>query len=181
MIDVKQEPVTEEEVVTTSCGVPGFNLDISKVIAIKAIGGTNRLPERLSFEFENGRKHILQVETILTLDYKTLVTIYNKISKDHVLGRQVASDVQRRIYKIKEEKASTDDLPIRMIVPNPTNRKIHFEPFYMMEFRDTQGQRRFFMMEDNLKTASNEDLRTLQTYMDDRAEDEYRLKLALQR
>ena len=179
--DVKQEPVTEEEVVTTSCGVPGFNLDISKVIAIKAIGGTKRLPERLSFEMENGRKHIWPVETILTLDYKTLVTVYNRISKDHVLGRQVASDVQRRICKIREEKAPTDDLPTRMIVPNPTNRKIHFEPFYMMEFRDTQGQRRFFRMEDNLKTASNEDLRTLQTYMDDRVEDEYRFKLALQR
>ena len=26
-IDVKHEPVTEEEVVTTSCGVPGFNLE----------------------------------------------------------------------------------------------------------------------------------------------------------
>ena len=36
-------------------------------------------------------------------------------------------------------------------------------------------------MEDNLKTASNEDLRTLQTYLDDRVEYEYRLKLALQR
>ena len=181
MTDVKQEPVTEEEVVTTSCGVPGFSVDISKFIAIKAIGGTNRLPERLSFEMENGRKHIWPVETILTLDYKTLVTVYNRISKDHVLGRQVALDVQRRICKIREEKAHTDDLPTKMIVPNPTNRMIHFEPLYMMEFRDAQGQTRLFRMEDNLKTASNEDLRTLQTYLDDRVEDEYRFKLALQR
>ena len=66
--NVKQEHVTEEEVVTTSCGVPGFNLDISKVIAIKAIGGTKTLPERLSFEMKYGRKHIWLVETILTLD-----------------------------------------------------------------------------------------------------------------
>ena len=36
-------------------------------------------------------------------------------------------------------------------------------------------------MEDNLKTANNQDLRTLQTYLDDRVEDEYRFKLALQR
>ena len=130
---------------------------------------------------ENGRKPIKPVETIFTLDYKTLVTVYNRVSKDHVLGRQVASDVQRRICKIREEKAPTDDLPTRMIVPNPTNMKINFEPFYMMKFRDTQGQRRFFRMEDNLKTASNEDQKTLQTYMDERVEDEYRFKLALQR
>ena len=83
---------------------------------------------------ENGRKHIWPVETILTLDYKTLVTMYNRISKGHILGRQVASDVQIRICKIREEKAPTNDLSTRMIVPNPTNRKIHFEPFYMMEF-----------------------------------------------
>ena len=75
------------------------------------------------------------METIFTLDYKTLVTVYNRISKDHVLGRQVGSDVQRRICEIREKKPPTDDLPTRMIVPNPTNRKIHFEPFYMMEFR----------------------------------------------
>ena len=37
--DVKQEHVTEEEVVTTSCGVPGFNQEINKVVAIKAIVG----------------------------------------------------------------------------------------------------------------------------------------------
>ena len=150
--DVKQEPITEEEVVTTSCGVPGFNLKISKVIAIKAIGGTKRLPERLSFEMEDGRRHVWLVQTILTQDYKTLVSVYNKISKDHVLGRQVAADVQQKICSLRREKANVDDLPTRMIVPNPTNKKIHFEPFYMMEFRDAQGQRRFFRMEDNLKT-----------------------------
>ena len=83
MIDVKQESVTEEEVVTTSCGVPGFNLDIRLVIAIKDIGGTKRLPERLSFELGNGRKHIWAVETIIALNYKTLVTMYNRIPKDH--------------------------------------------------------------------------------------------------
>ena len=82
---------------------------------------------------------------------------------------------------MRREKDSTDDLRTKMIVPNPTNKKIHFEPFYMMEFRDAQGQMRFFRMEDNLKTASNQDLRTLQTYLDDRVEDEYRFKLALQR
>ena len=105
MTDVKHEHVIEEEVVITSCGVLGFNMDINKVIDIKSIGGTKRLPERLSFKLENGRKHIWPVETILTLDNKTLVTVYNRISKYEVVGRQMASDVQRRICKIREEKA----------------------------------------------------------------------------
>ena len=36
-------------------------------------------------------------------------------------------------------------------------------------------------MKDNLKTTTNEYLRTLQTYLVDIVEDEYRFKLALQR
>ena len=178
-IDVKQKPFTEEEVVTTSCGIPGFNLEINKVIAIKAIGGTKRMIERLSFDMEDGRRHGWPVQTILTQDNKTLVSVHNRISKDHVLGRQVAADVQQKICNLRREKANVDDLPTRMTVPNPTNKKIHFEPFYIIEFRDAEGQRRFFRMKDNLKTASNEDLRILQTYLDDRVEDENGFKLAL--
>ena len=166
---------------TTHCKVPGFNLEINKVIAIKAIGGTKRLPERLSFKMEYGRKHIWHVQTIVSLDYKTLVSIYNRISKDHVLGRHVTTDVQQKICNIRREKVSADDLPARMIVPNPTSKKIHIEPFYMMEFRDVQGKMRFFRMEDNLKIVINEYLRTIQTYLDDRVEDEHRFKLGLQR
>ena len=150
-------PLIEEEVVTTYCGVPGFNMNIDNVITIKAISGTKRLPERLSFEMEDGKRQIWPVQIVLTLDYKTLFCVYNRISKEQVLGRQVAVDVQQKIYSIRREKASIDDLPTKMIMPNPTNKKIHFEPFYMMEFRDAQGQMRFFRMEDNLKTASNED------------------------
>ena len=33
-------------------------MDIEKVIAIKAISGTKRLPERLIFEMEDGKKKI---------------------------------------------------------------------------------------------------------------------------
>ena len=121
------------------------------------------------------------MQTIIILDYKTLVSVYNRISNDHVLGRHVAADFQQKICSLRREKASAEDLPTRMIVPNPTNKKIQFESFYMMEFRDAQGQRRLFRMEDNLMIATNEDLRTLQTYLDDRVEGEHRFKLALQR
>ena len=165
---------------TTSYGVPGFNFEINKFIAIKSIGGTKRLPERLSFEMEDGRKHIWPVQIILSLDYKTLVSVYNRISKDHVHGRHVVADVQQKIYNLRKDRASVDDLPTRMTVPNPTNKKIHFEPFYMMEFRDAQGQRKFFRMKDNLKNATTEYPRTLQTYLDDKVGDEYKFKMAFQ-
>ena len=51
----------------------------------------------------------------------------------------------------------------------------------MMEFSDAQGQRRFFRMKDNLKTSTNEDVRTLWTYLDDIVEDEHIFKLSFQK
>ena len=56
---------------TTSCGVPGFNLNIDKVIAIKAISGTKRVHERLSFKMEDGKRQIWPVQIVHTLDYRT--------------------------------------------------------------------------------------------------------------
>ena len=63
-------------------------------------------------------------------------------------GRQVSN---KGYACIRREKATTEDLPTKMMVPNPTNKKIHFEPFYMMKFRDAQGQRRFFRNGGQLK------------------------------
>ena len=47
LAEIKHESFIEEEVVTISCGVPGFSLEMDRVIAIKAIAGTKRLNERL--------------------------------------------------------------------------------------------------------------------------------------
>ena len=68
------------------------------------------MSERLSFEMEDGRKHVWKVQTIISLDYKTLVSIYNRISKDHVLGRHVVADIQQKICNLRKEKANTYDL-----------------------------------------------------------------------
>ena len=43
----------------------------------------------------------------------------------------------------------------------------------MMEFRDEIGQRRFFRIEDQLKTASNDVPSQLQQFLDDKDEDEH--------
>ena len=137
--------------------------------------------KRLTFEMEDGRRVVWPVYTVLRQDYKTLVMVYNRINKNPVLGRYLTNEVQQQICKIRRDKAVDDDLPTRMIVPNSTGNKIHFEPFYMMEFRDETCQNRFFRMEDNLKTASNDVLSQLQQFLDDRDEDEHLFKVALQR
>ena len=93
----------------------------------------------------------------------------------------MANDFQQRICQIQKNKANNEDLPRRMVIPNLTNRKMHFDPFYMIEFRDSQVQSRIFRMENNLKAASNEDLETLQLYLGDNVEDEYKFVQALQR
>lgn len=41
-------------------------------------------------------------------------------------------------------------------------QKIHIQPFWMIEFRDEEGTRRFFRLEDQLSKASYDYLRWLQ-------------------
>ena len=63
MPEVKKEHVVKEGEMTTSCGVPGFSIELEKVIAIKAIAGTKRLLERQQFKIENRIRYISPVET----------------------------------------------------------------------------------------------------------------------
>ena len=93
--------------------------------------------------------------------------------------KHLTNEVQQQICKIRREKAANDNLPIRMIVPNLTGKKIYFESFYIMEFIDETCQMRFFRMEDNLKITINDVLSQLQKFVDDRDEDEHLFKVAL--
>ena len=121
--EIKKEPMIEKGERTTSCGVPDFILEIDKFIFIKAIAGTKRLHEIMQFEMENDKKYIWPVETVLTQDYKTLVSFYNIIRKGSVLSRQVANDVQQMICQIRKDKASNERSPYKNDNPKFNKQK----------------------------------------------------------
>lgn len=93
-----------------------------------------------------------------------------------IAGREILN----KISEIRTGWAKTKELPKKLTIPF-TGEKIHFDPFWMMEFRDEQGQRRFFRMEDQLEKATNEALMFLQSQLDDSVENERLFKIGLQK
>ncbi|KAK1369881.1 hypothetical protein POM88_035973 [Heracleum sosnowskyi] len=53
-----------------------------------------------------------------------------------------------------------------------TGKKIHLQPYWMMEFKDKDNCRRFFRMEDQLDKASNQTLKFMQSMLGDQDEEE---------
>ncbi|KAL1826370.1 hypothetical protein ACET3Z_004782 [Daucus carota] len=79
--------------------------------------------------------------------------------------------VLKRILEIRKEWTSDASLQRRLKIPY-TGKKIHHEPTPLMEFRDSQGVRRFFRPKDQLKVASLNTLKTLQSKLNRQDSDE---------
>ena len=79
--------------------------------------------------------------------------------------------VLKRILEIRKEWSSDASLQRRLKIPY-TGKKIHHEPTPIMEFRDSQGVRRFFRPKDQLKVASMNTLKTLQSKLNRQDSDE---------
>ena len=62
-------------------------------------------------------------------------------------------------------------MPRILVIPEHGST-IHKSPHWMMEFRDNKGVRRFFRLEDQLKIASTESLREMQSMLHVNNEDE---------
>ena len=79
--------------------------------------------------------------------------------------------VLKRILEIRKEWSSDASLQRRLKIPY-TGKKIHHGPTRIMEFRDSQGARRFFRPKDQLKVASMNTLKTLQSKLNRQDSDE---------
>ena len=79
--------------------------------------------------------------------------------------------VLKRIQEIRKEWSSDSSMPRKLKIPY-TRKKIHYEPTPIMEFRDNQGVRRFFRPKDQLKAASMNTLKTLQSKLNRQDSDE---------
>ena len=62
-------------------------------------------------------------------------------------------------------------MPRTLLIPE-RGITVHKSPHWLMEFRDNKGVRRFFRLEDQLKIASNETLKDMQSKLDINEEDE---------
>ena len=72
-----------------------------------------------------------------------------------------------------------DALPKTLIIPY-TGKRVHLRPYWLMEFMDDKGVRRFFRLEDQLSISINETLFEMQEKLDLSESDELEFHRQLQ-
>ncbi|KAL8100349.1 hypothetical protein AgCh_032558 [Apium graveolens] len=72
--------------------------------------------------------------------------------------------VLKKIEELRSIRAK-DALPKTLIIPY-TGSRVHLRPYWLMEFMDDKGVRRFFRLEDQLSISSNETLLEIQEMLD---------------
>ncbi|KAK1373001.1 hypothetical protein POM88_029194 [Heracleum sosnowskyi] len=148
-----------------------LHLELDNLVEVRGIAASQKLPERLVFTYKGGREQIWPLYRILGEDYQTLLTVFRCLKKDFGFTKTAKSEVVSRICQIKASWNKPEALPRMLRVPS-TGKKIHLQPFWMMEFKDKDNCRRFFRMEDQLDKASNQTLRFMQSKLGDQDEEE---------
>ena len=93
------------------------------------------------------------------------------MKRDNGFTRIAKTEVLNKIASIRKTWGESNALP-RTILIKEHGTTIHKSPHWLMEFRDKKGVRRFFRLEDQLKIASNESLKEMQSMLDVNNEDE---------
>ncbi|KAK1373280.1 hypothetical protein POM88_029473 [Heracleum sosnowskyi] len=148
-----------------------LHLDLDNLVEVRGIAASQKLPERLVFVFKGGREHVWPLYRILGEDYQTLLSVFRCLKKDFGFTKTAKSEVVSKICQIKASWNKPEALPRMLRVPS-TRKKIHLQPYWMMEFKDKDNCRRFFRMEDQLDKASNQTLKFMQSMLGDQDEEE---------
>ncbi|KAK1385868.1 hypothetical protein POM88_023603 [Heracleum sosnowskyi] len=148
-----------------------LHLDLDNLVEVRGIAASQKMPERLVFIFKGGREQMWPLYRILGEDYQTLLTVFRCLKKDFGFTKTAKSEVVSKICQIKASWNKPEALPRILRVPS-TGKKIHLQPYWMMEFKDKDNCRRFFRMEDQLDKASNQTLKFMQSMLGDQDEEE---------
>ncbi|KAK1397852.1 hypothetical protein POM88_007715 [Heracleum sosnowskyi] len=148
-----------------------LHLDLDNLVEVRGIAASQKLPERLVFTFKGGREQVWPLYRILGEDYQTLLSVFRCLKKDFGFTKTAKSEVVSKICQLKASWNKPEALPRILRVPS-TGKKIHLQPYWMMEFKDKDNCRRFFRMEDQLEKASNQTLKLMQSKLGDQDEEE---------
>ncbi|KAK1372213.1 hypothetical protein POM88_028406 [Heracleum sosnowskyi] len=148
-----------------------LNINLDDLVEVRGIAVSHKLPERLVFVYKGGREQTWPLYRILGEDYQTLLSVFKCLKKDFGFTKTAKSEVVSKICQIKASWNKPGALPRALKVPQ-SGKKIHLQPYWMMEFRDKDNCRRFFRIEDQLEKASNESLRSMQSNLGNQDEEE---------
>ncbi|KAK1369879.1 hypothetical protein POM88_035971 [Heracleum sosnowskyi] len=141
---------------------------------VSEISGTDKfrdLPERLTFVYKGGKVRAWPLQQVLNVGYSTLVKVFLGFKYIRGFSEIARGAVLKKIEEIRSSWNSPDCLPRKLKIPF-NGQRIHLQPYWMMEFKDEKGCRRFFRIEDQLSKASNRYLRWLQDKLDPKIAEE---------
>ena len=97
---------------------------------------------------------------ILQESQSVLIKVYSSLKKNFGYNVKARKIVLKRIEELRSIRAK-DALPKTLSIPF-TGKRVHLRPYWLMEFMDDKGVRRFFRLEDQLSISSNETLLEMQ-------------------
>ncbi|KAK1360661.1 hypothetical protein POM88_045135 [Heracleum sosnowskyi] len=112
----------------------------------------------------------IREESSLHLDLDNLVEVRG-IAASQKLPERLVFVFKGGREQIKASWNKPEALPRMLRVPS-TGKKIHLQPYWMMEFKAKDNYRRFFRMEDQLDKAYNKTLKFMQSMLGDQDEEE---------
>lgn len=168
----KPQPTKDDHV--HICDIKEFSeidLFLDELEEVRGIPSNRNLPERLVFRYKANVERTWPLQRILNEGYSTLVRVHSVMKRDTGFTRTAKTEVLNQIANIRKSWRESSALPRILVIPEH-GITIHKTPHLLMEFRDEKLVRRFFRLEDQLKIASNETLREMQSKLDINEEDE---------
>ncbi|KAL8092156.1 hypothetical protein AgCh_034450 [Apium graveolens] len=141
-----------------------INLYLDKLEEVRGIDAHRYLPERLVFKYKGGREIIWPLHRILLESQFVLIKVYYLFKKNFGYNVTARRLVLNKIEELRSNRAK-DALPKTLLIPF-IGKRVHLRPYWLMEFRDEKGVRRFFRLEDQLSISSNETLLEMQEMVD---------------
>ncbi|KAL8088030.1 hypothetical protein AgCh_037971 [Apium graveolens] len=123
-----------------------INLYLDELEEVRGIDAHKHLPERLVFKYKGGKEIIWPLHRILLESQFILIKIYSSFKKNFEFNMTARRLVLKKIEELRSNRAK-DALPKILSIPF-TGKRVHLRPYWLMEFRDEKGVRRFFILED---------------------------------
>ncbi|KAL8114648.1 hypothetical protein AgCh_021492 [Apium graveolens] len=160
---VKVQPKVNKGDYLYLCDIKEFsdlNLYLDELDEVRGIDAYRNLPERLVFKYKRGKEIQWPLHRILQESQVVLIKVYSSFKKNFGFNVTARRLVLKKIEELRSVRAK-DALPKTLIIPY-TGRRVHLRPYWLMEFKDDKGVRRFFRLEDQLSISSNETLLEMQ-------------------
>ncbi|KAL8103767.1 hypothetical protein AgCh_028099 [Apium graveolens] len=145
------------------CDIKEFskiNLYLDELEEVRGIDDHRHLPERLVFKYKGWKEITWPLHMILQESYSVLIKIFSSFKKNFGFNVTARKFVLKKLEDIRSNKAK-DALPKTLSIPF-TGNKVHVRPYWLMEFMDDKGVKRFFRLDDQLSISSNETLLEMQ-------------------